>query len=1150
MSKAVGRRAQVLEIRKLLNQQKYDIQVESDVLVFDAARAASLEKAKQYYGSSRIQGIVRGYLARLRCKILLFEYRAGGLIVKIARGKLGRLRWMREYWKSISVVKSPEALEAIIERSIPKRDSKEASGPAWREMYDPVTGGFWYYERKSKLNTWRCPLVLQKNLICPWMGFSSFGGLPGDGPCKCVFDSVAQYHGHLQRNHKWYCVACSTRNFGANFPVCTLCRNQYSDSSEDGVDVLENAVKDVGIKVSAFLADQQELVSQKGDKFVLKDHLIKLSLEKERKRLERKEKRLAGGIASTNTSKAETEGTSKDQSSFSESGSQQGKKSAKAGHKTKGKSKLPTLINKKDVEQERAIEQWEKKDRERRVKVLKVTGCMLPLAPLWGVDGNQGPPLLYQDRDDKVNPNAYAGLFRSVTESIQSKDWIANGGFAGEKERFRDPITKGIIPPNLFEKVVKVKAPAGALGGALALRGGERDSDEESEEEGDTFDDDGSEADTLPTVEETLQEELTDFLGNEDGEAKLLVCAAYLDGHCSLSICPRAHPGKRDSAEVLNVRLPGRPRKSLYVQCCPDYDGSVITGCKAAGNCKKYHIYIRPSTKDIILRIYPREEGEKSKLLPSGAEITGNLHNNKLQGYGVMNWVNGSTYCGNWQDDLRSGFGIYRTPYGTDYTGGWKYGKREGFGCYVNSIGEEYIGEWIDGKMEGVGQLKSKSGDSYSGCFKNHKYHGVGVFTRVNGDRFMGYSQEGMACGLGIIALGTGEKYKGNFDRNFRHGKGVCSYSNGAKYAGMWYRGVPHGFGIFVAPNGERYVGHFAGGKKHGHGRYFFLDGSFYDGEFHKNLAQGQGVYFFACGDKYTGEWMKDKRNGRGTYLYANGSVYTGNWVDNNIDGKGKFDWSYGAHYRGEFSRNCKHGRGIFIWPNGNTYKGMFDREKLSGPGQMDYATGHKYVGMWANNMKHGKGTFTYVNGAVYSGDWVEDSRHGTGKLTFLPGTFIEEYYDGEWYDDEKHGKGTYAFRKDEGTVYTGDWSHGRREGVGKLSYLDGSYYRGDFVEERMQGRGVFVGKDGSQYEGEWHLNMRQGIGTLLSADGCIYHGHFHNNMKDGKGRLQYADGNIFEGVWEGNVVRGDTMSAKYTMVLGATSRGGPEEVTVKCFPY
>eukprot|EP00606_Chrysophyceae_sp_TOSAG23-5_P000211 GSChrysophyteH2.ASY1.ANO1.1439.1 assembled CDS len=1094
MSKAVGRRAHVLEIRKLLNQRKYDIGVESDVLVHDAERAASLEKAKQHYASCRIQGIVRGFLARIHTRNLLVEFRAGSLICKIARGKLGRMRWMLEYWKSISVVKSPEALDALLERSVTHRDSKEAGGPSWREYYDPVSGAFWYYERKSKMTTWNCPLPLQKNMICPWEGYKSFGGLPSDGRCRVVFDNIAEYQGHVGTAHKWYCVACSTKNFGATFPVCTLCGNFHSDASEDGHEVLENAVKEVGTKVAAFLAENQDLVSRRGDKFVLKDHLIKLAVDREDKRKKNEEKKRLADIQKgkiKNLTADDEDLLSVAASSASESKaastlpSSIGGASSKSGSTNmtgkKKKNKLPSLAQRRDLDAARKANEWDKKDRERRVKVLKVTGCMLPLAPLFNSDAEgkaiEGPAVLYQKRDDPVDPNQYAGLFRSV---------------------------------------------------------------QEAEEEEDDFDNNSLD-ETLPSIEETMQGELIDYLGEDPLEPKMLVCAAYLEGNCSKSVCERAHPGKRDDAVIESVKLPNRPRKSNYVVCCPDYDGS---------NCKKYHIYIRPSTRDIILRIYPKTEGEKSKILPSGAEITGNLHDNKLQGFGVMTWANGSTYSGAWKDDLRSGYGTYRTPYGTEYSGGWESGKRDGFGCYINSIGEEYVGEWKDGKMEGCGRLTAANHDTYYGYFKNHRYHGVGVFTRVNGDKFMGFSQEGMACGLGIISLGTGEKYKGNFNRNFRHGKGVCSYANGAKYAGMWYRGVPHGFGIFVAPNREKYVGEFAGGKKHGVGRYFFSDGSFYDGDFHKNKAQGQGVYFFACGDKYSGEWHHDKRNGKGTYKYANGSVYTGNWVDNNMDGKGKMDWSYGAHYRGEFKRNCKHGRGIFTWPNGNTYKGMFDRDKLCGAGHMTYTSGHSYKGMWLNNMKHGKGTFTYANGAVYEGDWIEDNRHGKGKLTFLPGTFIEEYYDGDWENDLKHGQGTYCYRKDEGTVYSGDWFRNTREGVGKISYLDGSYYRGEFVEEKMHGQGVYVGADGSQYQGEWCLNMRQGIGTLLSADGSIFHGDFSKNMKHGHGKMQYADGNIFEGFWEGNVMRGQEQTGKYTLAIGPTTRGGPEEVTIKCFPY
>ena len=113
------------------------------MLVYDAERAASLEKAKQHYASCRIQGIVRGFLARIHARNLLVEFRAGSLICKIARGKLGRMRWMLEYWKSISVVKSAEALDALLERSVTHRDSKEAGGPSWREYYDPVSGAFW-----------------------------------------------------------------------------------------------------------------------------------------------------------------------------------------------------------------------------------------------------------------------------------------------------------------------------------------------------------------------------------------------------------------------------------------------------------------------------------------------------------------------------------------------------------------------------------------------------------------------------------------------------------------------------------------------------------------------------------------------------------------------------------------------------------------------------------------------------------------------------------------------------------------------------------------------------------------------------------------------------------------------------------------------
>ena len=61
--------------------------------------------------------------------------------------------------------------------------------------------------------------------------------------------------------------------------------------------------------------------------------------------------------------------------------------------------------------------------------------------------------MLYQS----VEENQYAGLYNSVVSAAEAKVDEELGGMAGEIERFRDPITKGIIPKTLFESVTKVR---------------------------------------------------------------------------------------------------------------------------------------------------------------------------------------------------------------------------------------------------------------------------------------------------------------------------------------------------------------------------------------------------------------------------------------------------------------------------------------------------------------------------------------------------------------------------------------------------------------------------------------------------------------------------------------------------------------------
>lgn len=106
---------------------------------------------------------------------------------------------------------------------------------------------------------------------------------------------------------------------------------------------------------------------------------------------------------------------------------------------------------------------------------------------------------------------------------------------------------------------------------------------------------------------------------------KMLVCMKYLQTPCQckqMTTCPLAHPGIRDSAILGYTRLPGRTKKVPYVRVCkkwlkanreqmgkPDDEntGVVPVLCPDGTDCKQYHVYIRPSTADIIRKLYPME---------------------------------------------------------------------------------------------------------------------------------------------------------------------------------------------------------------------------------------------------------------------------------------------------------------------------------------------------------------------------------------------------------------------------------------------------------------------------------------------------------------------------------------------------------------
>ncbi|CAM9462371.1 unnamed protein product, partial [Ectocarpus sp. 8 AP-2014] len=133
----------------------------------------------------------------------------------------------------------------------------------------------------------------------------------------------------------------------------------------------------------------------------------------------------------------------------------------------------------------------------------------------------------------------------------------------------------------------------------------------------------------------------------------LRVCHKFTQGRCTLSTCPRAHPGIRDDAKLQRLETKGS-RGLFQVSVCPLALAAALGGgeppCPSGQGCKMYHPYVRPSTDEIVARIYPRRNGERTKVYPSGASLKGRVVNEVFQGYGVYAWPNGDVFLGDWVD--------------------------------------------------------------------------------------------------------------------------------------------------------------------------------------------------------------------------------------------------------------------------------------------------------------------------------------------------------------------------------------------------------------------------------------------------------------------------------------------------------------------
>jgi hypothetical protein len=182
-----------------------------------------------------------------------------------------------------------------------------------------------------------------------------------------------------------------------------------------------------------------------------------------------------------------------------------------------------------------------------------------------------------------------------------------------------------------------------------------------------------------------------------------------------------------------------------------------------------------------------------------------------------------------------------------------------------------------------------------------------------------------------------------------------------------------------------------------------------------------------------------------------------------------------------------------------------------------------------------------YKEPGVYEGDLKDDKRDGKGKMTYLNGNV----YEGNWKDDKRDGTGIMIYANDD--VYEGDWKDGKRNGNGKMTY---EIYKSKLVAPDIQGEEQQVDTY-KVLDGKWEDDTFI-EGTSILTDGSIYRGEFGklvdivDTSKDtdkvsqaiffnGKGKMTYANGDVYEGDWKnGNPDTTKQIRFNFTIQIGS----------------
>ena len=116
----------------------------------------------------------------------------------------------------------------------------------------------------------------------------------------------------------------------------------------------------------------------------------------------------------------------------------------------------------------------------------------------------------------------------------------------------------------------------------------------------------------------------------------------------------------------------------------------------------------------------------------------GEYRDGKMNGRGVLTWVNGARFEGEFRDDMKNGPGVWKSSKGDRFEGVYLDDLRTGHGVEIFANGNRFEGEYRGGKSNGRGVYTLASGEVFDGLWTN------GCFS--DGNRWAAIGVDPAAC--------------------------------------------------------------------------------------------------------------------------------------------------------------------------------------------------------------------------------------------------------------------------------------------------------------------------------------------------------------------------------------------------------------------